>query len=613
MSEIFRKTALDKISSPDQLDQVIVITPPGFWISMLGAGLILLTALIWSIFGRIPVNINANGIYMTGSGIHVVYSEGNGIIEEVLVNDGDKVKEGDVIAKLSDREINDKLKQAGTRREEVEAVTIDSENDVANSDNKSLLDLKSQFLTLNSTLTADEEMLAMRKQQLAELQSKANAAQTRMQNARSKYYGYMTTDSTTPEQIVYQDAQTDLSSAKSYYESAKNQLSAFNAQNNDTLNYLKDKISRLEQEKDSLDKSDPAYQSNYDALQEEIYSLSNERDTIYSQKDAYERSYYEWENKLNNAQNKYYESAFAYLNKESTEIHKNTFDTQLSDDYNLALNEYNTALSNLRSVEDAVSQLTVQTSAEEAGVAANRSSLEAQFDSAKGAVLSNIDNEIKQLTEQLDKTELKAVTSGYVMGINVALGNAVTAGSAVCRIVEESFGQPHVTKDDDGGITIHMSDAVESQANPDYDPMSAILYVPVSKGKNIKAGMEVKVYPTTVNKQEYGHINAFVNRVGDYVTSSEEMYNMLGDDSLVQSFKNEGPVMQIQCSLKRDESTVSGYEWSNRKGAKVELAPGTTVNADIVVEKKAPITMLIPLLKEKLTVKVKTGQDGENR
>jgi hypothetical protein len=101
--------------------------------------------------------------------------------------------------------------------------------------------------------------------------------------------------------------------------------------------------------------------------------------------------------------------------------------------------------------------------------------------------------------------------------------------------------------------------------------------------------------------------------VGDYVTSSEEMYNMLGDDSLVQSFKNEGPVMQIQCSLKRDESTVSGYEWSNRKGAKVELAPGTTVNADIVVEKKAPITMLIPLLKEKLTVKVKTGQDGENR
>ena len=237
MSDIFRKTALDKISSPDQLDQVIVITPPSFWIAMIGAGVALLTALIWSIFGRVPVNVNANGIYMTGSGIHVVYSSNNGIVEDVLVRDGDAVKEGDVIARLSSKEINEKLELAETRRSEVEAVTIDSENDKANSDNKPLLDLKSQLLTLNSTLNADEEMLGMRQEQLEKLQAKANAAQSRMQKARNKYYEYMNTDSTTPEQLKYQDATTDLNSAKSYYESAKSQLSAFNAQNNDTLEY----------------------------------------------------------------------------------------------------------------------------------------------------------------------------------------------------------------------------------------------------------------------------------------------------------------------------------------------------------------------------------------
>ena len=64
MNDIFRKTALDKISSPDQLDQVIVITPPGFFIAMLGAGIMLLTTLIWSIFGRIPVSISANGMVL---------------------------------------------------------------------------------------------------------------------------------------------------------------------------------------------------------------------------------------------------------------------------------------------------------------------------------------------------------------------------------------------------------------------------------------------------------------------------------------------------------------------------------------------------------------------
>ena len=88
MSNIFRKTALEKISSPDQLDEVIVITPPSFWLAMTGMGVVLLIALLWSIFGRIPVKVTAYGIYMTDNGIHVVYAENGGTVEEVLVRDG---------------------------------------------------------------------------------------------------------------------------------------------------------------------------------------------------------------------------------------------------------------------------------------------------------------------------------------------------------------------------------------------------------------------------------------------------------------------------------------------------------------------------------------------
>ncbi len=46
MSNIFRKTALEKISSPDQLDEVIVITPPSFWLAMTGMVLKLKTSLL---------------------------------------------------------------------------------------------------------------------------------------------------------------------------------------------------------------------------------------------------------------------------------------------------------------------------------------------------------------------------------------------------------------------------------------------------------------------------------------------------------------------------------------------------------------------------------------
>lgn len=275
MKSIFRKAALDKISSPDQLDRIIVITPPLFWIAMLGAGVILLGSIFWSIFGKIPVNVKADGICLSGGGIHVLYSTENGIVDEVTVMDGDEVEEGEVIVKLS------------------------------------------------------------------------------------------------------------------------------------------------------------------------------------------------------------------------------------------------------------------------------------------GGMLSG----------QPEEISIMADMSGKVAGLDVAPGNVIAAGSPVCRIVGENA-----------------------------EPMSVILYVPVSEGGKIKPGMEVKVYPSTVNSQEYGHINAVVDRVGSYVTSAGEMQNMLGDSSLVESFRSGGPVIQVQCQLKPDSSTKSGFEWSNSKGAQVEIAPGTTVSADIMIEKKAPITMLFPVL-----------------
>ncbi|HAU99879.1 MAG TPA: hypothetical protein DCW47_01640 [Lachnospiraceae bacterium] len=601
MRDIFRKSALDKISSPDQLDQVIVITPPGFFIAMLGAGIMLLTVLVWSVFGRIPVTIKANGIYMTNGGIHVIYSENGGMVEEILVSDGDTVERNDVIVRLSAEELHEKLLRAETRKKEAEAVTIDSKGDIENADTKNLLDLKAELLTLRSTLTADEQMLAMRKNELEKLQAEANAAQAKMQSARSMFYGYMTTDSTTPEQLVYQDAQTTLNSAKSNYESAKNQLASFNAANNDTLDYLKERIERLEEQRDGLDVSSQKYEEEKRTIEEEIYKLANQRDTIYSQKGAYEQAFYEWEQKLNMAQNNYYNSAFAYLNKESTELHKKTFDAQLTDDYNVALSNYNTALSRLRSAEDAVAQLTVQTASEQSNVTVKYESLTRQFDAARGAVLADIEKEIKELSMQLDKTEIRAGTGGYVTGLSVAAGNVIGQGSVVCRIVEERFT---ASKADDT-VQLAGQKGIASQ-------MAAILYVPLDQGKKIRAGMDVKVYPSTAKKEEYGHINAFVTSVSDYVASAEEIRNGLGEDSLVQNFTKAGPIVQVNCFLKRDGTTKSGYDWSSKKGAQIELTPGTIVTADIVSETKAPITMLIPLLREKLTVKT-DGTSEENK
>ena len=115
--------------------------------------------------------------------------------------------------------------------------------------------------------------------------------------------------------------------------------------------------------------------------------------------------------------------------------------------------------------------------------------------------------------------------------------------------------------------------------------------------------MKVLIYPSTVNKQEYGHMEATVVNVDDYITSTTDMQRQLGDSNLVESFMQNGPVVEVRCELKTDPNTVSGYYWSSNKGASVNIDGGTMMEASIVISEKPPISLLIPFLKEKLTIK----------
>lgn len=50
---IFRKTSLDRISSPEQLNDYIRVTNPGVWMIMCAVVLLLFGIIFWSIFGQL--------------------------------------------------------------------------------------------------------------------------------------------------------------------------------------------------------------------------------------------------------------------------------------------------------------------------------------------------------------------------------------------------------------------------------------------------------------------------------------------------------------------------------------------------------------------------------
>ena len=65
---IFRQAALDRLSSPEQLDQLVVVADPVGWLAAGTVTALLAAILVWGIWGKIPDQVNGKGILVSSEG-----------------------------------------------------------------------------------------------------------------------------------------------------------------------------------------------------------------------------------------------------------------------------------------------------------------------------------------------------------------------------------------------------------------------------------------------------------------------------------------------------------------------------------------------------------------
>jgi hypothetical protein len=66
-STLFRKSSLDSISSPDQLNDYIKVSNPSIWLALAALFLLLASVLVWGFTGRLEASVRSEGVVINGS------------------------------------------------------------------------------------------------------------------------------------------------------------------------------------------------------------------------------------------------------------------------------------------------------------------------------------------------------------------------------------------------------------------------------------------------------------------------------------------------------------------------------------------------------------------
>ena len=73
--KLFRKTSLDRISSPEQLNDYIHVTNPGVWMFLCAVILLLAGICVWGIFGRLETLLSVGVVTEDGQSVCYVKEE----------------------------------------------------------------------------------------------------------------------------------------------------------------------------------------------------------------------------------------------------------------------------------------------------------------------------------------------------------------------------------------------------------------------------------------------------------------------------------------------------------------------------------------------------------
>ncbi len=109
-TNLFRKVSLERLASPEQLDQLLRVTSPKSWVGLTALFLLLATAVVWAFAGSIATKASGQGVIVRTGGVLSVVSRGSGLILSLDVKVGDKIRANQIVARIAEPVLVEKMK-----------------------------------------------------------------------------------------------------------------------------------------------------------------------------------------------------------------------------------------------------------------------------------------------------------------------------------------------------------------------------------------------------------------------------------------------------------------------------------------------------------------------
>jgi HlyD family secretion protein len=217
--------------------------------------------------------------------------------------------------------------------------------------------------------------------------------------------------------------------------------------------------------------------------------------------------------------------------------------------------------------------------------------------------LTQLDSDLKKLDSQAKQVTL------HTLEASTARKNVIQALRSQIALREVQLAaQGQIVSQYHGRIlelTVHVGQVIQTghrlgslEVEDADSTLVGLTYFPIKAGKKVQAGMTIQVAPDMVERARFGSLLGTVTSVSAFPVTKEGVARLVGNADFVDVLVGQGPVIEVVASLARDPATLSGYQWSSSTGPALPLTPGTTMTGRVAVEQRAPITYLLPLLRD---------------